>query len=72
MSNLEHLVENGLVALENGCSHEDWIKEIENDLNWNDCLRLTIDDLWEICQYVYFDWIADLKVEDIKDIYSIG
>ena len=63
MTNLEHLVENGLVALENGRNYNEWLEQMKKDINWNCCERLTIDDLWEICQYVFYVWTADRKTE---------
>ena len=62
MSNLEHLVENGLVILENGYSSEEWFNRMSADINWEYVENITVDDLWEICQYVFYTW-ADRKTE---------
>lgn len=68
MTNLEHLVENGLVALENGRNYNEWLEQMKEDINWDCCERLTIDDLWEICQYVFYVWTADRKTESDSEI----
>lgn len=68
MTNLEHLVENGLVALENECNYNEWLEQMKEDINWNCCERLTIDDLWEICQYVFYVWTAERKTENCSEI----
>ena len=56
MSNLEHLVENGLCILENGYSSEEWFNRMSADINWEYVENITVDDLWEICQYVFYTW----------------
>ena len=56
-------MENGLVALENGRNYNEWLEQMKEDINWDCCERLTIDDLWEICQYVFYVWTADRKTE---------
>lgn len=54
MSYLEHLIENGLVTLEEHPDKwEEWMKEDENLPHTN----LTLDDLWEICQYIIYVWM---------------
>ena len=65
MSNLEHLVENGLGILENGYSSEEWFNRMSADINWEYVENITVDDLWEICQYVFYTW-ADRKTEPQK------
>ena len=66
MSNLEHLVENGLVILENGYSSEEWFNRMSADINWEYVENITVDDLWEICQYVFYTW-ADHYVKGAED-----
>ena len=56
MSNLEHLVENGLVALDKGMPYEEWMKKMKDDCNWRGNENITINNLWEICQYVFCVW----------------
>lgn len=56
MSNLEHLVENGLVSLEKGMSYEEWMERMKKDCNWRGNENITIKNLWEICQYVFCVW----------------
>ena len=56
MSNLEHLVENGLVSLDKGMSYEEWMEKMKGDCNWRGNENITINNLWEICQYVFCVW----------------
>ena len=63
MSNLEHLVENGLYCLEERKNYEDWYQRMLDDCNWSPHVGLTIDDLWEICQYVIYRYCWSLKEE---------
>lgn len=56
MSNLEHLVENGLSLLERGTKYKEWREKMDEDINWIGNENITINDLWEICQYVYYSW----------------
>lgn len=58
MSNLEHLVENGLDRLMNDfSSREEWIQTMRDDPNWAGNENITIDQLWEICQYVICTYV---------------
>lgn len=56
MSNLEHLVENGLMLLKRGTSYKEWNEIMREDVNWQGNKNITMDNLWEICQYVYYSW----------------
>lgn len=56
MSNLEHLIENGLCLLEEGKLCGEWYKLMRKDCNWEGNENITLDNLWEICQYVIFTW----------------
>lgn len=56
MSNLEHLIENGLCRLSEGRDYKEWREIMQKDCNWKDNENITIDDLWEICQYVICVW----------------
>lgn len=62
MSNLEHLIENGLCRLDEGKSYREWREIMQQDCNWEGNENITIDNLWEICQYVIFTW----DVEPVK------
>ena len=62
MSNLEHLVENGLYTLKKCDDYDEWLKQMRKDPNWEGIERLTIDDLWEICQYIYCRWLDELSI----------
>ena len=57
MSNIEHLVENGLTRLEKKLSYQQWMEETKQDVNWNEHVNMTIEELWEICQYIICVWI---------------
>jgi len=56
MSNLEHLIENTLVAMEdNTLCYEDICKRIKNDVNFP-YTSLSADDVLEICTYFLYTW----------------
>ena len=56
MSNLEHLIENTLVAMEDNtlCS-KDIRERIKNDVNLS-YTSLSVDDVLEICTYFMYTW----------------
>ena len=56
MSNLEHLIENTLVAMEDNtlCS-KDIRERIKNDVNLS-YTSLSVDDVLEICIYFMYTW----------------
>jgi len=56
MSCLEHLFENGLCRLKEGRSYKEWRDIMLEDVNWEYVDRITIDDLWTMCQYVIYTW----------------
>lgn len=59
MSNLEHLIENTLVTMEDDkLCPEDIRKRIQDDINFPST-SLSVDDVWEICQYVKYTWCSD-------------
>ena len=61
MSNLEHLIENTLVAMEDDkLCFNDIRKRIQNDINLR-CTSLSVDDVLVICQYVKYVWCRDLE-----------
>lgn len=60
MSNLEHLIENTLMAIEDGRPYDDVILGIKMDINFPAC-NLTEQEVWEICQYVKYTWCRDLE-----------
>ena len=64
MTNLEHLVENGLTLIEKPISAVEWYNKMKEDINWEG-VDLTLDQLWEICQYVAFRYKPDF-------LYSIS
>ena len=64
MSNLEHLLENGLIKLSRDkLSYEEWMEKTAKDSNWTPWVCINIDDLWEICQYIQYVWVPELQYE---------
>lgn len=63
MGNLEHLIENTLIAMEDDkLCPEDIRKRIQNDVNLP-YTALSVDDVLEICQYVKYTWCANMRCE---------
>ena len=69
MSNLEHLVENGILAME-AYNPNEWYQHMQKDLNWSGNEHITIDDLWTICQYVVCSYKWRL-IDDIENLTGI-
>ena len=69
MSNLEHLVENGILAMEI-YNPKEWYQYMQKDLNWSGNEHITIDDLWTICQYVVYSYKWGL-IDDIENLTGI-
>lgn len=69
MSNLEHLIENGLIAMECCHGYNDWHDHIKDDPNW-DNVSVSIEDLWIICQYVIYTW-CPMRCEECEGIDCI-
>jgi ABC-type phosphonate transport system ATPase subunit len=56
MSNLEHLIENTLMAMEdNTLCNKDIRERIKNDVNLP-YTSLSVDDVLEICAYFLYTW----------------
>ena len=68
MSNLEHLIENGLTAMKCCHGYDDWYEHIKDDPNW-DNIWVSIGDLWTVCQYVIYTW-CPMRCEECKGIYG--
>lgn len=64
MSNLEHLIENGLITMTRCNGYDDWHSHIADDPNWDGVL-VNIEDLWTICQYVIYTW-CQMRCEECK------
>lgn len=60
MSCLEHIIENTLCRFEEGKNHDEIIAAINADVN-KPYVRLTDDEIFEICQYVYYCWCGSVK-----------
>ena len=56
MSNLEHLIETGLCRMKEGKSYKEWRDVMRDNCNWEGNENITLDNLWEICQYVIYSW----------------
>ena len=54
MTCLEHLIENGLDCA-NKYNYNDFIKIMSKDINLS-YTKLNVEDLWEICQYIIYDY----------------
>lgn len=72
MSNLEHLIENTLICIENKLPYERILDFIKNAPNFEGT-PLSVDEVWEVCQYVYYTWdrsllntINELEQERLK------
>lgn len=52
MTNIEHLVENGLSLLEEDIPYSEWRDTMFDDINWNPEISMTLSELWVICQYI--------------------
>lgn len=66
MSNLEHLIENGLCVAEKCLGYNDWYTSMKDDTNWTHISWLSAEDLWTICQYVIYRWCA-VHYEECSD-----
>lgn len=67
MSNIEHLIENGLINYSK-MSAEEWDEKMLQDPNWQPWVAITIDELYEICNYVENTHVVILN--DIIDEYK--
>lgn len=65
MSNIEHLIENGLSNF-GKMSAEEWEEKMLQDPNWQPWIAITINELYEICSYVKNTHVAILN-ETIED-----
>jgi len=70
MSNLEHLIENSLNALERYDSYDKWYECVEKDINWQGNEHISIDDLWTICQYIVYTY-TPIKVDEVLKDYGL-
>lgn len=69
MSNVEHLIENGLNIYDK-MSVEEWEEKMLQDPNWQPWIAITIDELYEICSYVENTHVAILNetIDDYKNL----
>ena len=69
MSNIQHLIENGLGNY-GKMSAEEWEEKMLQDPNWQPWIAITIDELYEICSYVENTHVAILNetIDDYKDL----
>ena len=70
MSNLEHLIENSLIALEHYRNYNEWYEYMQKDVNWQGNEHISIDDLWTICQYVVYTYVP-LRIDDALEDYGL-
>lgn len=66
MSNIEHLIENGLTAADEAHKNgkdasKAFFEEMSKEHNLRMLMRtlVAVDELWEIVQYVLFTWEVD-------------
>ena len=69
MSNIQHLIENGL-GIYGKMSAEEWEEKMLQDPNWQPWIAITIDELYEICSYVENTHVAILN-ETIEDYENL-
>lgn len=69
MSNIQHLIENGL-GIYGKMSAEEWEEKMLQDPNWQPWIAITIDELYEICSYVENTHVAILNetIDDYKEL----
>lgn len=70
MSNLEHLLENGIDNLEYYQDYDKWYEAIKKDPNWEGNKHFSIGELWTICQYIVWTYKLYL-IEEIETKYGI-
>ena len=56
MTYIEHLIENTLCEMEKNKSYKEIKESIVKDINLKES-GITAAQCWEICQYVYYDYI---------------
>ena len=66
MSNLEHLIENGIKLLEGNQDMDvnEWFKVMDQDRNWLGQENIYITDLWTICQYIVYQYKPELLLRE--------
>ena len=71
MSNVEHLIENGLNIYDK-MSVEEWEEKMLQDPNWQPWIAITIDELYEICSYVENTHVVILNniIDDYANLCS--
>lgn len=60
MSCLEHIIENTLCRFKEGKNYDEIIAAINADIN-KPYVRLTVDEIYEVCQYVHCCWCDSTK-----------
>ena len=60
MTCLEHIIENTLCRFEEGKSPEEIMKAIDADMN-KPYVKISSNEIFEICQYVYYCWYPNTK-----------
>ena len=57
MSNLEHLIENTMQAIDEGLEVDEIKCRIKDDVNFKN-VNISVDDIWEICQYFRYTYLG--------------
>ncbi len=66
MSNIEHLVENGVSHIQSGKGKDEFLSEDYNK-EMLKYVSTTKDELWEICQYIVYTLIECILMEENKN-----
>ena len=67
MSNLEHLIENTLVAIDYGLDANEIKRRIKNDVNFKGT-NISVNDIWELCQYFKYTWCMHCSKNKIRGV----
>ena len=60
MTCLEHIIENTLCRFEKGKSPDEIMTAIKSDMN-KPYVKISSEEIFEICQYVYYCWYPNTK-----------
>lgn len=60
MTYLEHIIENTLCRFEEGKSPDEIMAAIKSDMN-KPYVKISSEEIFEICQYVYYCWYPNTK-----------
>ena len=70
MTNVEHLFETGLNLMKTKTPVE-WMDIMSKNVNWTDEIRISIDELWLICQYTIYSYCFDCEYKTEEASYDV-